>query len=315
MNNINLYTKIAGVDLSKCTMNAAGVLCTSKNDLDKMRFSNSGAMVSKSSTYKKRIGNEKPRLYIDNFGTINSTGLANEGYTFYTDYSKNVIEKPFIQSISPFSIEEMIEMLQHIENQVQNKILVEINPSCPNIKGKSIVAYDYNTFENWLSVMNNLNLNKVKIGLKLPPYYDNNDFDIVSELIKKYKVVQFITCVNSIPNGLFINVEKETTCIKPNNGLGGVGGEYIKPISLANVYQFNKRIGDCIDIIGCGGVSTGSDVFKHILAGAKACSIGSALLKESEKIFDRIHNELETIMKSKNYTNIEQFRGKLKVIS
>jgi dihydroorotate dehydrogenase (fumarate) len=154
------------------------------------------------------------------------------------------------------------------------------------------------------------------IGLKLKPLFEIYEFDKISEILLRYKEnVQFITCSNSIPNGLIIDGLKETTMIKPRDGLGGIGGICMKPTSLSNVWNLYKRLGTNIDIIGCGGITSGLDVFEYILCGAKAVQIGSQLIFEGPSCFKRIGLELEYIMTQKEYKSIDDFRGKLKLIN
>jgi dihydroorotate dehydrogenase (fumarate) len=65
-------------------------------------------------------------------------------------------------------------------------------------------------------------------------------------------------------------------------------------------------------VIGCGGISTGSHAFQHLLVGATMVQVGSAYMREDVNCFQRITQELETIMKSKGYNHVTDFRGKLK---
>ena len=37
-------------------------------------------------------------------------------------------------------------------------------------------------------------------------------------------------------------IEDESVVIRPKNGFGGIGGEYIKPTALANVHAFYQRL-------------------------------------------------------------------------
>ena len=62
-----------------------------------------------------------------------------------------------------------------------------------------------------------------------------------------------------------------------------------------------------------GGIITGLDAFEYILCGASAVQIGTIFYKEGVECFERISNELINIMKDKKYTNLESFRGKLKI--
>ena len=118
--------------------------------------------------------------------------------------------------------------------------------------------------------------------------------------------------MNSIGNGLYI--EDESVVIKPKNGFGGIGGDYIKPTALANVHAFYQRLKPEIQIIGTGGVKSGRDAFEHILCGASMVQVGTALQKEGIAVFDRITKELKEIMEEKGYETLEDFRGKLHYI-
>jgi dihydroorotate dehydrogenase (fumarate) len=92
---------------------------------------------------------------------------------------------------------------------------------------------------------------------------------------------------------------------------GGLGGVGYKALSLANVYQYYKLLQNKIDIIGCGGIQTGKDVYDYILCGATCVQIGSQLLREGTDVFKRIGEEFINIMKQKNYNSIDQFKGKI----
>lgn len=78
-------------------------------------------------------------------------------------------------------------------------------------------------------------------------------------------------------------IEDETVVIKPKNGFGGLGGDYIKPTALANVHAFYKRLNPSIQIIGTGGVKTGRDAFEHILCGASMVQLGTVLQKKAQR--------------------------------
>ena len=153
----------------------------------------------------------------------------------------------------------------------------------------------------------------LKFGIKLPPYWEKWQFDQVSDLLKKYKP-EFITCCNSLMNGLMIDIETESTRIKPNSGLGGIGGsDCMKAVGLSNVHQFSKLLeGTGISVVGCGGIKNGGDVFEYILAGAECVQVGTQLLREGPGVFKRIQEELCLIMREKGYSSLAEFRGKLK---
>lgn len=108
-----------------------------------------------------------------------------------------------------------------------------------------------------------------------------------------------------------VDIEKEQVVTKAKGGFGGVGGAMILPTALANVRALRQRLNDSIAIIGTGGVTTGADVFAHILCGADMVSVGTQVIKEGLEVYDRLTQELQEIMDEKGYTSLADFRGKL----
>ena len=155
-------------------------------------------------------------------------------------------------------------------------------------------------------------LGEKKFGVKLPPYFDPIHFDYASDILSYYNTLSYITCSNSIGNGLLINTETEETRIRPKNGLGGIGGKYCLPVALSNIFQFNERLPN-IDIVGCGGIYNGEDVFQHILAGACAVQVGTCLYENGISTFNKLYNELIELMKKKGYKCLNEFKGKIKI--
>ena len=312
-----LHTKIGKLELETCIYNASGPLCTNQEELVKLFESNyTGAVLSKSCTLEPRIGNELPRYYQTKNATINSTGLANLGYQEYIkmSYQFSKYSKPYIISVSGLSLDDNLQIISAIENEDYINGL-ELNLSCPNIIGKPQIGYDFDAVDETLRKIFEKyhNLNQF-FGLKLPPYFDPIHYDIMADIIRKYPDIDFLTCINSVGNGLIVNPENESVVIKPKNGYGGLGGEIIKPISLANVHAFYTRLGHKLDIIGCGGVTNGEDIFEHILCGASAVQVGSQYQREGIECFYRLDNELRKVMKNKGYKKIEEFKGKLKYV-
>ncbi|WP_292008353.1 dihydroorotate oxidase [Chryseobacterium sp.] len=311
---MNLTSRIADFDFKNPLMNASGVWCDDAERLDEMVQSPSGSFVTKSATPSLREGNPSPRYFEVPLGTINSMGLPNLGFEFYLDYSikfqnENPGQVNFL-SIAGMTLEENLEMLQKI-NDSEFKGITELNLSCPNVPGKPQVGYDFERTKEVLTKA--FEFFKKPIGVKLPPYFDIAHFDEMAAILNQFPL-QYVNCINSIGNGLYIDVDKEEVVLKPKDGFGGIGGAYVKPTALANVRAFYTRLNKSIAVIGCGGVENGKDVFEHLLCGAQMVQVGSQLAKEGTGIFERLLKELEEVMKEKGYESIEDFRGKLKSI-
>ncbi|EOZ5989955.1 dihydroorotate oxidase [Enterococcus hirae] len=294
-------------------MNASGVHCMTTTELVELEQSNAGAFITKSCTLNERAGNPEPRYFDVPLGSINSMGLPNRGFDYYLDYALNYEKQqtqPLFFSIAGMSAAENLEMLTMIEKSDFQGI-TELNLSCPNVPGKPQLAYDFEATEDLLQQV--FARFTKPLGIKLPPYFDLAHFDQMAEILNQFPLT-YVNSINSIGNGLYIDTQKEAVVIKPKEGFGGLGGEYVKPTALANVRAFYTRLKPEIKIIGTGGIRNGQDAFEHLLCGATMLQIGTELHKEGSKIFDRITKELEQIMTEKGYRTIDEFRGKLKTI-
>lgn len=307
---VDISAEISGVKFGSCLMNASGPLCSSLEELKALVESDSGAVVLKSATISGREGNPSPRYYEDSLGSINSMGLPNLGYKKYGDFSSVIAGKgkPVIASISGFSLEEYVEMTEFFDGKKVD--MIEVNLSCPNIPGKPQAGYNFDYSGKVLKAVREAT--SKALSVKLPPYFDIVHQKEMAGLLKD-SGIDCIVLVNSVGNTLVIDSVRESTVIKPNSGLGGLGGAYIKPIALGNVRRFYELLEGEIPIIGVGGISEGVDVFEHILAGASAVQLGTVFAREGLSCFSRVKIELEEVMSIKGYKSLNDFRGKLKL--
>ena len=308
----SLRTQIAGFSFDNCLMNAAGVACMTVEELEEVRQSAAGSFVTKTATLEARAGNPEPRYRDVPLGSINSMGLPNQGIDYYLDYllslQESQPERTFFLSLVGMSPDETHTLLKKVQNS-GFKGITELNLSCPNVPGKPQIAYDFEATERILGEA--FSYFDKPLGIKLPPYFDIVHFDQAAEVFNRHPL-KFVNCVNSIGNGMYI--EDESVVIRPKNGFGGIGGEYIKPTALANVHAFYQRLNPSIQIIGTGGVYTGRDAFEHILCGASMVQIGTALHQQGVEIFERVSLGLKAIMVQKGYEKLEDFKGKLKYL-
>jgi len=290
-------------------MNASGALCVTREELEALGRSGAGAIVTKSMTREARTGNPEPRYAAFPYGSINSMGLPNLGYQAYAEIipALKAFGKPVIASVAGLSEDDFPEIARTISRAAPD--LIEINLSCPNIPGKPQIGYDFEASERLIR--------KVRavvdrpIGVKLPPYFDPAHHDAMVAVLKRAPV-EFLSLINSIGNALVIDPERESVLIKPKGGFGGLGGGMIKPVALANVRAFWKAFDGRIPIIGVGGITSGTDAFEHFLAGASAVQVGTALVNEGTKVFERIAQELQALLTKKGYSSVASVVGRLK---
>lgn len=313
MMKTDISTTIAGVNLDTCIFNTSGPRDETLPLLEIIGRSRSSAITMKSCTLEPRVGNPEPRYAnLPYKSSINSMGLPNLGYKEYVKFVgilKKQFKKPVVASISGMTLEDNVVIFKAF-NQTDVD-LIEFNPGSPNTIGKPIVGYDVNQMDRLLAAVTKVC--KKRWGVKLPPYFDFVHFEQIAKVLKKYPV-KFVTCINSIGNGLVIDSKKEAPVIKPKGGFGGIGGRVIKYTTLANVRKFYELLGDKIQIIAVGGITSGIDAFEAILAGASAVQVGTIYMQEGPSCFPRMQKELAGYMSKKGYSSIEDFRGKLKTI-
>eukprot|EP01071_Lankesteria_metandrocarpae_P012872 Lankesteria_metandrocarpae@DN635_c0_g1_i1.p1 len=312
----SLSVVVAGVKFESCVFNASGPLCATIDDLRALGKSSAGAIVTKSATKDARVGNEEPRYADIEYGAaLQSMGLPNLGFQAYIDMLPTLRcefpDTPIIVSVAGLCAADNEEMLKAVSNAEPD--LIELNLSCPNIPGKPQVAYDFEESNKLLARYCETLDGKCGLGLKLPPYFDPSHHDEISDVIKSYQnSIKFVTTVNSVGNVLCVDPETEKPVIKPKNGFGGLSGPTIKPVGLANVNALYRRLPSHIDIIGVGGISTGTDAFEYLLVGAKAVQVGTCLWREGPSCFERIGNELKAVLEKRGYACASDAVGKLK---
>lgn len=306
---MDLSTTIAGVKFSTSFMNASGALCVTREELHALGRSRAGAIVTKSMTLEPRIGNPEPRYYGFPGGSINSMGLPNLGYLAYAELIPELKQfgKPVIASIAGLCEDDFLTMARVITQAGPD--LIEVNLSCPNIPGKPQIAYDPVDSARLLKRVRPLIT--VPMGVKLPPYFDPAHHAVMADVIRR-SGVDYLNLINSVGNGLVVDPSRETPVIKPKGGFGGLGGSLIKPVALANVRAFWKLLDGQIPIIGTGGVMQGVDAFEHVLCGASAVQVGTALVEEGVAVFERLERELMGELSTRGKESLRECRGKLK---
>lgn len=67
------------------------------------------------------------------------------------------------------------------------------------------MAYDFDTMRTYLRAVSEIY--PYEFGVKMPPYFDMAHFDSAANVLNEFPRVKFITCVNSIGNGLAIDLD------------------------------------------------------------------------------------------------------------
>lgn len=261
-------------------MNAAGPWASSEKDLKVLVKSKASAVVTKSFSLEPIAGNNKPNVYFEPNFSINSVGLENRGFEFFTKAVSSFNEKPIIASIVAFNINEFTNLIEKLNHS--NFACLELNLSCPNISTKAPFGYSPETVEKLLKKLSKIATKPISV--KLPPYFSRSTIAEISEILLENRV-NHIVLVNTLPLATALN-NKSRPVIEPNDGVGGLGGRYLKPVALAHVKLFSKFLKSRVPIVGVGGIEARKDVEDFLSLGASAVQVGSAIARTGPTIFE-----------------------------
>ena len=313
--NIN----IKEIQFENLFLNASGCWSSNKPKILELLESNLGGVISKSCSLKPQLGNIKPNYYFDEKtkNHFNSKGLPNLGYNYFKNLHSTITRtrlfqntnqinqeitfKPFILSIAFTSLNDLSFILTDYDKNINdeninenindnniiinNKRLVEINLSCPNVDSR-ITGYHKKDILGILTLIKNLNLKNLIIGLKLPPYFELEFINKLTNILNNFKdILGYIVLSNTIPNGLILYENNKPIL---NNIYGGISGNFNKFISISNIYSFRTKykLDKEIKIMGCGGIETLEDVNQYLEVGADFIQLGSCFYNNDTNQLD-----------------------------
>jgi len=263
---VDLAVSIGSVQLKNPVMPASG--CFAHEYADAMDLSRLGALVTKSVTPKRRIGNPVPRVAETEGGMLNSIGIPSNGLLYYVDkvlphYAG--VPTPVVASVSADTAEEFAAACEALS--VPGVAAIEANISCPNIEadGRAFAMDPQDTHRAIAAIKRHA---RVPIWAKLTP----NVADIAQIARAAEEAgADALVVANTL---LGMAIDPETRKPRLGNVMGGLSGPAIRPVVVRMVFQCARAVR--IPVIGCGGIVTADDAVEHLLAGAAAVQVGTA---------------------------------------
>lgn len=227
-----------------------------------------GSFSCKGTTLEPRFGNPSPRIAEAKDGVIISIGLENPGVdaVIHTEFPRlqKVYHKKIFANCCGFSPEEFAEVAYRMD-QADVVGFLEINISCPNVKGASRFSSDP-ALAKEVTRLVKARCHK-PVFVKLSP----NVTDIVSIALACEEGgadgISLINCIHAMR--IDLKSRKPVLALKK----GGLSGPAIFPIALRMVYDVSHAVH--IPVIGIGGIETPEDVLEMMMAGASAVEVGA----------------------------------------
>ncbi len=264
-----IAVNIGKLKLKNPLMVASGTFGYAEEFKDFINLKKLGAIVTKTITIKPRKGNLPPRTCETPAGLLNSIGLENPGWEVFLKEKLPLLKKlgiPIIISIySETGIQEFRELIKKI-NRAKEISAIELNISCPNIKGTKLISQDPKSTYEVVRAIRGITT-KTLITKLSPNVTDITDIALAAQEAGSDALALINTLI-----GMAIDVEER----KPKFGacFGGLSGPAIRPVAVRMVWEVYRKVR--IPIIGMGGIMNIQDALEFFIAGASAVSIGTA---------------------------------------
>lgn len=203
-----------------------------------------------------------------------------------------------------------IEPLQRMQDAGTD--FIELNVSCPHgSPEKYMGAYIGQDAELVSKIVTEVKKHaKVPVSVKLTPIVT----DIKPIALSAYKAgVDAFTIANTHGPGIIgIDIYKEEPLpsVKGYSTPGGISGPAVKPFVLKLIHEVYTTVPNA-QIFGLGGVVSWYDAVEHLMIGARAVQLVTAVLWYGYGIIDNLIKGLAKFMEERGFSRIEEIVGKV----
>ncbi len=263
-----------------------------------------GAIVSKTTTLEPRPGSPTQRIDETPAGMLNSIGLQNIGMRKLERDLAPVWARwkvPVIVSILGSTVQEYGACAAALEG-IDGVAAIEINVSSPNAdKGGMEFGQDADVAAAVTAAC--VRETTLPVIVKLTP----NVTDIVAIARRVVDAGASALCVVNTLQAMSIDVAARKPRIA--RVFAGLSGPAMKPVALRMVWQVASAID--VPIIGCGGISTGTDAVEFLMAGATAIQVGTATFRDPLAPL-RVLDGIERFMRDEGVADVRELVGAAK---
>lgn len=291
----NISTSIYGIDFPNPVMPAAGPNVKSAKVMIKAAEEGAGAIVSKTFSVKAANDPRPTMKKTGKGGLLNCETWLEEEYDKFMPVLKEVknnIKVPFIVSIGYSSSD--VDFLGRLLEK-------EIAPDAIEFS----THYTGSSIKPLIEVAESLKKAvSMPVLMKLSP-----GFPALEELVKEAdSIVDGFVAVNSLGPALDFDPVKCKPSLGSAWGQGWMSGSPILPIALAVVYRISQIVTK--PILGVGGISTGEDAIKFLMAGASAVQLCTAAIAGGPSAYGRVAQEISAWLDENGYDNLKEIKGK-----
>ena len=258
----------------------------------------------------EQYGNSKPRVFrlVEDQALINRLGFNNLGSeNVHSRVRSNLPEGLLGINVGPNkdTKDRLNDYLIGLRTFHDIADYITINISSPNTENLRNF-HDETRFDE---LMNSIEKEKIKIKSKIPivvkisPDILDNQINLISEILLKYKVSAII--VSNTTEG---NRENLMNILKHQKG--GLSGKPLEEKSNKLIAKFYDLLKGKVKIIGVGGVDSGKSAYKKFLAGASYVQLYTGMIFQGPGIVRKIKKELKELLINDGVANFREIIGK-----
>ena len=251
-----------------------------------------GSIALKGTTLEPRYGNPLPRIAECPAGMINAIGLQNPGAVAVRDIELKklaaVYPKKVIANVGGHSFYEYTETAR-ILSGADEVFAVELNVSCPNVKGGGMAfGIDPSVLEELTAAVKEVSSKPVMV--KLSP--NVTDITLLAKAAERGGA-DGLSLINTLV-GMRIDLNSARPIISVKRG--GYSGPGVFPVAVNAVYNTREAVN--LPIVGMGGITDAEGVIEMMYAGADAVMVGTLNLIDpfgSKKIIEALPKAMERL--------------------
>src|SRR3954464_1186861 len=267
----DLSTSLGRLRLPNPVLTASGCAAAGKELSQFFDLSEIGAVVTKSIMVRARSGRATPRMAETPSGMLNSIGLQGPGIDSFLAHDLPWLKKTgarAVVSIAGGHTDEYVALAKRLFNHPVD--LIEVNISCPNVENRGqVFACDPIAAGRVISAVRRVAHPKVPVFAKLSP--DVTDIGLIARAVTDAGA-DGISLINTL---LGMEIDLDTLQPALAGVTGGLSGPAVRPVALRCVWQVHQSVPH-LPLLGMGGIMTGQDALRFLLAGASAVSVGTA---------------------------------------
>ncbi len=299
----DLSTSLGRLRLPNPVLTASGCAAAGKELSQFFDLAELGGVVTKSIMLRARSGRATPRMAETPSGMLNSIGLQGPGIDSFLAHDLPWLKRTgarAVVSIAGGHTDEYVALAKRLFNHPVD--LIEVNISCPNVENRGqVFACDPIAAGRVISAVRRAAHPNVPVFAKLSP--DVTDIGAIARAVTDAGA-DGISLINTL-----LGLEIDLDTLQPALGgiTGGLSGPAVRPVALRCVWQVHRAVPH-LPLLGMGGIMTGQDALRFLLAGASAVSVGTAVFGDPSAPV-RILRELDAELDARGFGSVADAIG------